>query len=101
MRTEEEVMKDLRKLYAERAKIRKENWSEYVGKCFLVNARYFYVDRILDKGFSILVVDDESVGIIEMETSPDQWKDYVIDKKVFLQALQSRVDLFIKQVKEK
>jgi hypothetical protein len=101
MRTEEEIKNELKALYAERTKIRKKVWAEYVGKCYLINETYYKIDRILDRAFGVLVIDDERIGIEEMEIPLDQWKDYEIPSEQFIKALESRVDLIIKQIKEK
>lgn len=101
MRTEEEIKNDLKALYAERKKVRQKVWAEYVGKCYLINGIYCFINLVLDKGFSVLQVDDNDIRLEMMDISPDQWKDYEIPSEQFIKALESRVDLIIKQIKEK
>lgn len=101
MRTEEEITKEIRKLYAEKSKIRQKVWAEYVGKCYLINARYYFIDKVLDRAFSVLIVDDDGIVLTEIETNPDQLNVYEIEKDLYIKVLESKVDLFIKQVKEK
>ena len=99
--TEEEVQAELRKLYAIRAKIRIEKYKQYVGKSYLINGVYYYVDKILDRIFSALVVDEDGIRIQEMDIPVAQWADYEISNDTFVKALESRVDVFIQTIKEK
>ena len=99
--TEEEVQAELRKLYAIRAKIRIEKYKQYEGKSYLINSTYYYVDKVLDKMFSVLVIDEDGIRIEEMDFPVTQWADYEISNDTFVKALESRVDVFIQTIKEK
>lgn len=100
-RTEEVIRQEIRALYAERAKIRKTIYAEYIGKSYLVNEQYYFIDKVLDKGFAVLVMNDEMIGVVEMDISPEQWKDYEISNEKFVQALETRVELIKTNIKEK
>jgi len=99
MRTEIEIKADIRKAYNELNKIRQTVYAEYVGKCYEINGIFCFVKDVLDKGFSILQVDENDVRLTVMEIPIEQWTDWEIPKEKFIQELEKRVDLIIKQVK--
>ena len=99
--TEEEVQAELRKLYAIRAKIRKEKYEEYRGKSYLINGAYYFINGIFDKSFEVLIVDDMGIRLEEMQTPIEQWTEYEVSNDVLIKALESRVDVFIQTIKEK
>ncbi len=98
MRTEEEINAEIRKLYAERMKIRKQSYGEFVGKCYIINGSYMCISKILDSAISVLTIDDEHIGLVEIKTDPNQWKEYEISKEEFVKQLNLRSKSFIKLI---
>lgn len=99
--TEEEIKDSIKKSYAELNKMWKKKYKEYEGKCYYINDTFRMIDRVLDRAFGVLVIDDEGIRIEEMEAMVEQWSQYEVTKEQFIMALESQVDLYIKQVKEK
>lgn len=98
--TEEEMRDLIKKTYSELNKLRKKKYKEHEGKCYWINGIYYYLERVLDKTFRVIISDNEGIRIEEMDVPIEQWEQYQITNQRMIDALQNQVDLFIKQVKE-
>jgi len=99
--TEEEMRDLIKKTYSELNKMRKKKYKEYEGKCYVFNGIAYHIVSVLDKGYEILMIDEVGVAYLEMDLAVEQLKENEVTKEQFIEKLEKKVDLFIKQVKEK
>ena len=102
-RTEEIVIKEIQDLYKERSLIWNSEHTQYVGKSYLINGVYYFIDSLSKKrAYNMLVIDENGIESKKDAWGPvEQWGDYEISNEQFIKALEQKVDVFITTIKER
>ena len=101
MSDEQELRDSIKKSYAELNKVLKAKYKKYIGKSYDFNGNQYYIHGFDGRDFDVLMISEQGINFTKMNMAIEQWVEYEMPTEEFISKLETQVDLFIKQVKER